>query len=172
MKTDSPAEFAAGGDLSRTIARHEPGVVWPWMNWTWHDGRRVAAAGRTGCAIRYGTMRCGFAVWTPPAIRLGLTGRSLVISSDGYEAIPSAKPFENSVLLLEGRCRISYERLRSSYDENFYRRGGAGRLPGTWGAGWCIPRFIARGEYKADVLVDPGSYVGLGADFNVDPMYW
>ena len=64
------------------------------------------------------TQRCGFAVWTPKGF--DWVYRKFVSHRvEGYEAI-HAQPFENRFLLEQ--VPDFYERLRSSYDENFYRQ--------------------------------------------------
>ena len=83
-----------------------------------YAGRRMAAAGRpatrsesdAGVAdSRYGR----------PRDSTGCTASSFRIRVEGYEAI-LAKPYENRFLLEQ--VPDFYERLRGSYDENFFRQ--------------------------------------------------
>ena len=61
---------------------------------------------------------CGFAVWTPKGFDW-VYRRFLQDATPGYEVV-QARPFENSYLL--DQVPDFYERLRTSYDENFYRQ--------------------------------------------------
>ena len=61
---------------------------------------------------------CGFAVWTPKGFDW-VYKRFIRMGVPGYEVV-FAKPMENRFLL--GAVPDFYERLKSSYDERFYRQ--------------------------------------------------
>ena len=67
---------------------------------------------------------CGFAVWTPKGYDW-VYKRFLKDRPDGYEVV-LAKPQENRFLL--DAVPDFYERLKSSYDEKFYRQEVLGRI--------------------------------------------
>ena len=64
------------------------------------------------------TRLCGFAVWTPKGFDW-VYRKFMSEPVEGYEAI-IAKPFENRHLL--DKVPDFYERLKKSYDENFYQQ--------------------------------------------------
>src|SRR5882762_10311111 len=64
------------------------------------------------------TVRCGFAVWTPKGFDW-VYRRFIQNPVAGYAAV-IAKPFENKFLLEQ--VPDYYERLKGSYDENFFRQ--------------------------------------------------
>jgi hypothetical protein len=108
--------------------------------------------------------RCGFAVWTPKGFdwvyRKFFSNRVA-----GYEAI-EAKPFENRFLLEQ--VPDFYERLRGSYDENFYRQEVLGDYLNVKGG--LVYHAFNRAQNLRSMKLDPGRPVIWALDFNVNPM--
>jgi len=110
------------------------------------------------------TRRCGFAVWTPKGF--DWVYRKFVSHPvEGYEAI-HAKPFENRFLL--GQVPDFYERLRGSYDENFYRQEVLGDYLNVRGG--LVYHAFDRARNVRPMEVDPVRPLVWALDFNVDPM--
>jgi hypothetical protein len=110
------------------------------------------------------TRRCGFAVWTPKGF--DWVYRKFVSHPvEGYEAI-HAKPFENRFLL--GQVPDFYERLRGSYDENFYRQEVLGDYLNVRGG--LVYHAFDRERNVRPMEVDPARPLVWALDFNVDPM--
>jgi phage terminase large subunit len=110
------------------------------------------------------TRRCGFAVWTPKGF--DWVYRKFVSKQvEGYEAI-HAKPFENRFLLKQ--VPDFYERLRGSYDENFYRQEVLGDYLNVQGG--LVYHAFDRERNVRRMEVDPARPVIWALDFNVDPM--
>src|ERR1700689_2448939 len=110
------------------------------------------------------TQRCGFAVWTPKGF--DWVYRKFVSNTvEGYEAI-YAKPFENRFLLKQ--VPDFYERLRGSYDENFYRQEVLGDYLNVRGG--LVYHAFNRERNLRRMEVDPARPVVWALDFNVDPM--
>ena len=110
------------------------------------------------------TRRCGFAVWTPKGF--DWVYRKFVSNTvEGYEAI-QAKPFENRFLLEQ--VPDFYERLRGSYDENFYRQEVLGDYLNVRGG--LVYHAFDRERNVRPMEVDPARPVVWALDFNVDPM--
>jgi hypothetical protein len=85
--------------------------------------------------------------------------------AEGYEAV-QAKPFENRFLL--DTVPDFYERLRGSYDENFFRQEVLGDYLNARG-GLVYHAFDRQKNVRA-VEVDESRAVVWAVDFNVDPM--
>jgi PBSX family phage terminase large subunit len=110
------------------------------------------------------TRRCGFAVWTPKGF--DWVYRKFVANKvEGYEAV-QAEPFENKFLL--AGTPDFYERLKSSYDENFYRQEVLGSYLNV-GSGLVYHAFDRKENVRAN-RIDPALQVIWAVDFNVDPM--
>ncbi|HWR50769.1 MAG TPA: terminase family protein [Bryobacteraceae bacterium] len=107
---------------------------------------------------------CGFAAWTPKGFDW-VYRRFLHEPVAGYEAI-IAKPFENRFLL--DRIPDFYERLRNSYDENFYKQEVLGEYLSLSGS--VVYHAFRRAEHVKDVKVDKEVPLLWALDFNVDPM--
>jgi phage terminase large subunit len=110
------------------------------------------------------TRRCGFAVWTPKGF--DWVYRKFVSNTvEGYEAI-HAKPFENRFLLKQ--VPDFYERLRRSYDENFYRQEVLGDYLNVRGG--LVYHAFDRERNVRRMELDAARPVIWALDFNVDPM--
>jgi hypothetical protein len=110
------------------------------------------------------TRRCGFAVWTPKGF--DWVHRKFVSNPvEGYESV-QARPFENRFLLAQ--VPDFYERLRGSYDENFYRQEVLGDYLNVRG-GLVYHAFSREGNVRR-MEVDPARPLVWALDFNVDPM--
>jgi hypothetical protein len=109
-------------------------------------------------------LRCGFAVWTPKGF--DWVYRKFVSHQvEGYEAI-QARPFENRFLLEQ--VPDFYERLRGSYDENFYRQEVLGDYLNVRGG--LVYHAFDRERNVRRMKVDPARPLVWALDFNVDPM--
>jgi phage terminase large subunit len=110
------------------------------------------------------TRRCGFAVWTPKGF--DWVYRKFVSHPvEGYEAI-KADPFENRFLL--DQVPDFYERLKASYDENFFRQEALGDYLNV-GSGLVYSSF-RRDQNVREVEFDPALAVLWTLDFNVAPL--
>jgi Terminase large subunit, T4likevirus-type, N-terminal/Terminase RNaseH-like domain len=108
--------------------------------------------------------RCGFAVWTPKGF--DWVYRKFVSDQvPGYETV-QAKPFENRFLLAQ--VPDFYERLRGSYDENFYRQEVLGDYLNVRGG--LVYHAFDRERNVRRMKVDPARPLVWALDFNVDPM--
>jgi hypothetical protein len=107
---------------------------------------------------------CGFGVWTPKGFDW-VHERFIANPVRGYETIV-ARPFENRFLL--ERIPDYYERLRSSYDERFFRQEALGEYLNMT-AGRVYPEFDRR-ENVAEVELNGRLPLLWALDFNVDPM--
>jgi Terminase RNaseH-like domain/Terminase large subunit, T4likevirus-type, N-terminal len=108
--------------------------------------------------------RCGFAVWTPKGF--DWVYRKFVANPvEGYEVI-QAKPYENRFLLEQ--VPDYYERLRGSYDENFFRQEVLGSYLNVRG-GLVYHAFDRAVNIKA-LDADQAREIFWALDFNVDPM--
>ncbi len=110
------------------------------------------------------TRHCGFAVWTPKGFDW-VYRKFIAHAAEGYEAV-QAKPFENRFLL--DTVPDFYERLRGSYDENFFRQEVLGDYLNARG-GLVYHAFDRHKNVRA-VEVDESRAVVWAVDFNVDPM--
>jgi phage terminase large subunit len=108
--------------------------------------------------------RCGFAVWTPKGFDW-VYQKFIGDPVEGYEAI-QAQPFENRFLLKQ--VPDFYERLKASYDENFFRQEVLGSYLNVQG-GRVYQAFDRRVNVR-DVVMDPALPLYWALDFNVDPM--
>jgi hypothetical protein len=107
---------------------------------------------------------CGFGVWTPKGYDWAYQ-KFIREPVAGYEAVV-AKPFENRYLL--ERIPDFYERLKRSYDEDFYRQEVLGDYLNL--SGGLVYSSFRRAEHLADLTVDPRYPLLWALDFNVDPM--
>jgi hypothetical protein len=107
---------------------------------------------------------CGFAVWTPRGFDW-VWRRFINEPIDGYEVV-QAKPFENKHML--ARTPDFYERLKKSYDPEFYAQEVLGEYVSTR-AGRVYKQF-ERGRNVEEMEADPGTPLLWALDFNVDPM--
>jgi hypothetical protein len=110
------------------------------------------------------TRHCGFAVWTPKGFDW-VYRKFIDKQIPGYEAI-LAQPFENRFLL--DAVPDFYERLKASYDENFFRQEVLGDYLNAKG-GLVYHAFDRKANVEA-VEIDGSRPVIWALDFNVDPM--
>jgi hypothetical protein len=110
------------------------------------------------------TKYCGFAVWTPKGFDW-VYRKFIQNPAEGYEAV-QAKPFENRYLL--EHVPDFYERLRGSYDENFYRQEVLGDYLNVRGG--LVYYAFNRDKNVRAVEADKARPVIWAVDFNVDPM--
>ena len=110
------------------------------------------------------TRRCGFAVWTPKGFDW-VYRKFISHPVEGYEAI-QASPFENRFLLKQ--VPDYYERLRGSYDENFYRQEVLGDYLNVRGG--LVYHAFDRQRNLRRMEADPARPLVWALDFNVDPM--
>jgi hypothetical protein len=107
---------------------------------------------------------CGFAVWTPSG-HDWVYRRFLSEPVAGYQAV-IAKAFENRHIL--DRVPDFYDRLKSSYDEAFYRQEVLGEYLNVNQG--MVYRSFKRGNNIVPGVVDPAIPLRWALDFNVDPM--
>ena len=108
--------------------------------------------------------RCGFGVWTPKGF--DWVHRKFVSHCvQGYEVI-QAEPFENRHLLEQ--VPDFYERLRGSYDENFYKQEVLGSYLNVRGG--LVYHAFDRALNVKPVEADESREIFWALDFNVDPM--
>jgi len=110
------------------------------------------------------TKHCGFAVWTPKGFDW-VYKKFVSHPVEGYEAIQAA-PFENRFLLAQ--VPDFYERLRGSYDENFFRQEVMGTYLNVRGG--LVYHAFDRAMNVREIHVDAARAVIWALDFNVDPM--
>ncbi len=110
------------------------------------------------------TKHCGFAVWTPKGFDW-VYKKFVSHPVEGYEAI-QAQPFENRFLLAQ--VPDFYERLRGSYDDNFFRQEVLGTYLNVRGG--LVYNAFDRAMNVREVEVDMAREVIWALDFNVDPM--
>lgn len=110
------------------------------------------------------TRRCGFGVWTPKGFDW-VYRKFIGHPVPGYEAI-QARPFENRFLL--DQVPDFYERLRGSYDENFFRQEVLGDYLNARGG--LVYHAFDRALNVKETRLDTGREVVWALDFNVDPM--
>jgi hypothetical protein len=107
---------------------------------------------------------CGFAVWTPKGFDW-VYRRFIQNPASGFGAIMAA-PYENRYLLKQ--APDFYERLKSSYDENFFRQEVLGDYLNA--AGNFVYQAFVRMANVREMSVDQALPVCWAVDFNVDPM--
>jgi hypothetical protein len=107
---------------------------------------------------------CGFATWTPKGFDW-VYRRFVQERVEGYELVV-AEPFENHYLLEQ--IPDFYERLKRSYDANFYEQEVMGKYI-SLSAGLVYHEF-SRAEHTADLKVEATLPLLWALDFNVDPM--
>ena len=103
--------------------------------------------------------RCGFAVWTPKGFDW-VYRKFIEKPVPGYEVI-QAQPFENRFLLEQ--VPDFYDRLKDSYDENFFTRKYWG-LSECERRAWCMGRFRAK-EHVQPAMHDARKPMLLGGGF-------
>lgn len=107
---------------------------------------------------------CGFAVWTPKGF--DWVYRKFVLKPiKGYHTV-IARPFENKFLL--GKITDFYDRLKDSYDENFYKQEALGCYLNMNGG--LVYSAFSREDHIAELRADPHVPLLWALDFNVDPM--
>ena len=107
---------------------------------------------------------CGFGVWTPKG-HDWVYRKFIKDGPEAYEVIV-ARPFENHHLL--DKVPDFYERLRSSYDERFFRQEVLGEYINTKGG--LVYREFDRDRHVSEVERDPQAALFWALDFNVNPM--
>lgn len=107
---------------------------------------------------------CGFGVWTPKGFDW-VAKRFREEPVEGYELI-EAEPFENQHILES--TPDYYERLKASYDENFYEQEALGKYLNLQ-AGRVYYTFD-RKEHVGTHAVDPTEPLLWSWDFNINPM--
>jgi hypothetical protein len=107
---------------------------------------------------------CGFAAWTPKGFDW-VYRRFLLEPVPGYD-VAIAKAFENRHLL--ERIPDFYERLKRSYDEQFYRQEALGEYLSLGGS--LVYRAFNRAEHVMELSLDRALPLHWALDFNVDPM--
>ncbi len=110
------------------------------------------------------TRRCGFAVWTPKGFDW-VYRKFISHPVEGYEAI-QAQPYENRFLLEQ--VPDFYERLKSSYDENFFRQEVLGDYLNVRGG--LVYHAFRREQNVEPVEAVPGIQLLWTLDFNVVPL--
>jgi len=110
------------------------------------------------------TRLCGFAVWTPKGFDW-VYERFIASPVQGYETV-AAKPFENRHVL--DRIPDFYERLKSSYDEKFFRQEVMGEYLDL--AAGRVYYAFDRSKHIHGREPDPNHPLLWALDFNVSPM--
>jgi hypothetical protein len=107
---------------------------------------------------------CGFAVWTPKGYDW-VYQRFLSEPTEAYEVV-IARPFENRFLL--DKIPDFYDRLKRSYDDNFYQQEVLGQYLNMQGG--LVYSSFTRNENVRDVRPNEAAPLLWALDFNVDPM--
>jgi len=107
---------------------------------------------------------CGFAVWTPKGFDW-VYKKFISHPAEGYETIQAA-PYENRHLL--AHLPDFYDRLRTSYDDNFYRQEVLGDYLNARGN--LVYHSFSRERNLRAVTQNPAEKLIWALDFNVDPM--
>lgn len=107
---------------------------------------------------------CGFAVWTPKGFDW-VYERFISDPKRGYEVVTAA-PFENRFLL--NKIPDFYDRLRGSYDEEFFKQEVLGEYLNSKGS--LVYHSFRREEHVRSLAVDQGGPLLWALDFNVDPL--
>jgi hypothetical protein len=110
------------------------------------------------------TRLCGFAVWTPKGYDW-VYQKFVAEPVKGYAAVV-AEPFENRYLL--DKVPDFYERLKESYDENFYQQEVLGKYVNLLGG--LVYTAFRREVHVTDLAANPSAPLLWALDFNVDPM--
>lgn len=110
------------------------------------------------------TRLCGFAVWTPKGFDW-VYRKFIQNPSAGVETI-QAQPYENRFLL--DQVPDFYERLKGSYDENFFRQEVLGDYLNAKGG--LVYQAFTRAANIRPVPMDDSRQLFWAVDFNVDPM--
>jgi hypothetical protein len=110
------------------------------------------------------TRRTGFAVWTPKGF--DWVYRKFVRDETDNYHVTIAKPFENKHLL--DKVPDFYDRLRKSYDEQFYQQEVMGCYLNM--SGGLVYRNFRREEHMRERAADESAPLLWALDFNVDPM--
>lgn len=107
---------------------------------------------------------CGFGVWTPKGH--DWVYRKFVACADGLYDVVIARPFENRHIL--DKVPDFYERLKGSYDDQFYRQ----EVLGEYLAVDTNRVYVAfdRKDHITEIAKDARSPLLWALDFNVDPM--
>jgi len=107
---------------------------------------------------------CGFGVWTPKGF--DWVYRKFVADRVSGYSVVLARPQENHFLL--ERVPDFYERLKTSYDENFYEQEALGQYVCLRGG--LVYHAFQRHEHVRKLKVNPRCPLLWALDFNVDPM--
>ncbi len=107
---------------------------------------------------------CGFAVWTPKGFDW-VYQKFIADPVSGYNVV-MAKPQENRYLL--EKVPDFYERLKNSYDENFYQQEALGQYLSLRGG--LVYHAFTRGDHVKSIPLNPSRPVLWALDFNVNPM--
>jgi hypothetical protein len=107
---------------------------------------------------------CGFGVWTPKGYDW-VYRKFVVDPAVGYKAV-IAKAFENRFLL--DKIPDFYERLRDSYETNFYEQEVLGAYLNMDGG--RVYSTFTRTDHVRKLDIDPRLPLLWALDFNVDPM--
>jgi len=107
---------------------------------------------------------CGFGVWTPKGY--DWVWRRFIQSPVGGYDVVQAKPFENKYLL--AAVPDYYERLKASYDADFYEQEVMGSYLNP--SEGLVYRSFSRERNVEAVAFDEGLPLIWALDFNVDPM--
>ena len=110
------------------------------------------------------TKHCGFAVWTPKGFDW-VYRKFIETPSTAYDTI-LAQPYEN--LHVTKHVPDFYERLKSSYDEAFFRQEVLGDYINQ--SGGMVYSAFERGENVGALEMDGLLPLIWSVDFNVDPM--
>jgi hypothetical protein len=106
----------------------------------------------------------GFAVWTPKGF--DWVYKKFVRDETGNYDVTMAKPFENRHIL--EKIPDYYEKLRSSYDAQFFEQEVMGSYLNL--SGGLVYRNFTRAEHLRDRATDPSTPLMWALDFNVDPL--
>ncbi|MGB9454726.1 MAG: terminase family protein [Bryobacteraceae bacterium] len=107
---------------------------------------------------------CGFAVWTPKGY--DWVYRKFVDGATKGYGVVVAQPYENRFLL--SRVPDFYDRLRESYDEQFFQQEALGAYLSL--SGGTVYSSFARAQNMTEVGPDQRLPLLWALDFNVDPM--
>jgi hypothetical protein len=106
----------------------------------------------------------GFAVWTPKG-HDWVYRRFLGKRVEGYQTI-QARPFENRYIL--DQIPDFYERLKSSYDEKFYKQEVLGEYLASDSG--LVYHSFSQAMHVGELRLELGLPLLWAVDFNVDPM--